>query len=457
MRPLETLLTLTCAAGLIRFASTGRADDSHWTLALQVLAVALLVVQVALEGWRWQMFPAYAAVLFIAVAPVLPGLTATARFWSCGVSLGLLAASVTGCLVLPFQSPRAPSGPYAVGVADLQSDRVVLSDGAAEDFGSRPRVRLTYPARSGDSSAHRRDCLKERLQAGLRAQPCPPYARDAALAGSSERFPVLIYFDGWPENRIQNTNLILELASRGFVVAAIDFPELPDIPMIGYRSEADFADTVRRNHERARAHAHIGAAVLDALARLDAQAGNRFAHRLAVDRAGAIGFSFGGAIAAEASRVDPRIRAVVNMDGRHWGESLQRGVERPYLFLCEELAFPTPAELNSADPATRYEARLDQTDYSNLAANLLAHGGIRVTIAGMAHMNFTDVPLRSPLRRLSGGGTIDPQRAQFLVRTYVLEFFSRYLGSSGPGAQEAPFPRFPEVRVQVWPAPRPPT
>jgi hypothetical protein len=145
------------------------------------------------------------------------------------------------------------------------------------------------------------------------------------------------------------------------------------------------------------------------------------------------------------------------MDGRHWGESLERGVDRPYLFICEELALPTQAELTSTDPMTRYEALLDRADYSNLAANLQAHGGIRVTIAGMAHMNFTDVPLRSPLRRLSGGGSIDPERAQFLIRTYVLEFLSRYLASDAPRTPAAPWPQFPEVRVQVWPAPMRPT
>jgi hypothetical protein len=102
----------------------------------------------------------------------------------------------------------------------------------------------------------------------------------------------------------------------------------------------------------------------------------------------------------------------------------------------------------------RYEARLDQVDYSRLAANLRARGGIRVTIAGMAHMNFTDFPLRSPLRRLSGSGTIDARRAQKIIHTYVIEFFSRYLVSGRPPALDSPMPQFPEVRVQSWPAPK---
>ncbi len=454
MRPLEILLTLVSAAGLIRFASAGRADNTVWTLALQAGALALLVGQVIIEGWRWQILPVYAATVFTAVAPALAGLPAATRFWTCAASLGLLAVSVASCLVLPFQSPQAPRGPYAVGVTILPESAVRRLEAEPSDLNARPRVRIWYPAQESMPWPRLRACLAERISDGLRAQPCPPYARDPAVMGSSGRFPIVIYFDGWPENRIQNINLILEMASRGFVVASVEFPTLADDPMIDYASDADFERSVRRDHARARAHAQVAAAVLDALATLDGQAGSRFAHRLAMDRAGTLGFSFGGAVAAEASRVDPRIKAVVNMDGRHWGESLERGVERPYLFICEELAFPTQAELTSTVPMTRYEALLDQADYSNLAANLQANGGIRVTIAGMAHMNFTDVPLRSPVRRLSGGGSIDPRRAQFLIQTYVVEFFSRYLASGDPPAFDAPLPQFPEVRVQSWLAPK---
>jgi hypothetical protein len=124
------------------------------------------------------------------------------------------------------------------------------------------------------------------------------------------------------------------------------------------------------------------------------------------------------------------------------------------MFICEELVMPTTADLTSADPMVRYEAKLDQVDYTRLAANLQARGGIRVTIAGMAHMNFTDLPLRSPLRRLSEGGKIDARRAQEIIQTYVIEFFSRYLVSERPPALDSPLPQLPEVRVQSWPAPQ---
>jgi hypothetical protein len=111
---------------------------------------------------------------------------------------------------------------------------------------------------------------------------------------------------------------------------------------------------------------------------------------------------------------------------------------------------PTPADLTSSNPATRYEAILDQVDYGNLDANMRSLGGIRISIAGTAHMNFTDIPLRSPLRRFSYGGTINAQRAQEIIHGYIVEFFSRCLLSSERRRLDSPWRQYPEARVQIW-------
>ena len=468
MRPLELILALVVAACCIRLAGLGRAAGMQWVHGMQLLLAALLVLQVLIEGWRWQMFPAYAATLVVAATPSLLGLSALTLFWSATASVALLAASVMSCLVLPFVAPQSGHGPFSVGVTTVAVNVSRPVDLESDELKAAPLVRLWYPAQAPGQWLRFETWVRQRISGRLRAIPTDPATPDAPVARNAPKSPVVIYFDGWPEDKIQNVALILELASRGFAVASVQYPaKLPGTSdasdahmraqlareMAEYTSDAAFERSVQLDHARARAHARDAIAVLEALAALDAQAGNPFAQRLDTQRAGTLGFSYGGAVAAEASRLDTRIRAVVNMDGRHWGDSLLQGVERPYMFICEELAMPTTADLTSADPAVRYEARLDQVDYSKLAANLQARGGIRVTIAGMAHMNFTDFPLRSPLRRLSSGGKIDARRAQKIIQTYVIEFFSRYLVSERPPALDSPWPQLPEVRVQSWPAP----
>jgi hypothetical protein len=100
---------------------------------------------------------------------------------------------------------------------------------------------------------------------------------------------------------------------------------------------------------------------------------------------------------------------------------------------------------------------MDRIDYSQLAANQQANGGIRVTIPGVAHMNFTDSALRSPLRRFSFGGTIDAYRAQLIINTFVIEFLARYGGEARGALPEydSAWPQFAEARLETWPAPTP--
>jgi dienelactone hydrolase len=472
MRLLELILALTVAACGIRLAGLGRAAGMQWVHGMQLLLAVMLVVQVLVEGWRWQMFPTYAAALVVAATPTLLGLSAQTLFCSATAGIALPAVSVMSCLLLPFVAlqpapVRGMPRTFAIGVTTISVSVPGQPDVGSDELQAAPLVRLWYPAAA--SRPRFETLLRQRISDRLRAMPATPAAPDAPVVHDTKKFPVVIYFDGWPEDTIQNIALIRELASRGFAVASVQYParasgtsDASDAqmrahlrrPMIDYGSDAAFERSVQLDHSRARAHARHAVAILDALSRLDAQTGGRFAERLDTQRAGTLGFSYGGAIAAEASRLDPRIRAVVNLDGRHWGDALEHGVERPYLFICEELVMPTATDLTSADPVIRYEARLDQVDYSRLATNLQALGGIRVTIAGTAHMNFTDGALRSPLRRLSGGGTIDARRAQEIIQTYVIEFFSRYLVSEQPPALDSPWPQSPEVRVQSWPAPR---
>jgi dienelactone hydrolase len=468
MRLLELILALSVAACGIRLAGLGRAAGMQWIHGMQLLLAAVWVVQVLAEGWRWQMFPAYTAALIVAGTPSLLGLSAQTLFWSTTASVGLVAVSVMSCLLLPFVETQPARGAFAVGVTTIAVSVSRPPDVGPDELKAAPLVRLWYPAEASRGSPGFPTLVKQRIAARLRAMPTAPAAPDAPVARNATKFPVIIYFDGWPEDKIQNIALILELASRGFAVAAVQYPvKLPGTSdasdaqmraqlareMVEYSSAAAFERSVQLNHSRARAHARDAIAVLDALTAFDAQSGNPFAQRLDTQRAGTLGFSYGGAIAAEASRLDPRIKAAINMDGRHWGDALDQGVERPYMFICEELAMPTAADLSSANPMIRYEAQLDQADYSQLAANLQARGGVRVTIAGMAHMNFTDFPLRSALRRLSAGGTIDARRAQEIIQTYVIEFFSRYLAGAQPPALDSPWPQFPEARVQIWPSP----
>jgi dienelactone hydrolase len=457
MRPFETLLLLACAAWLIQFASVARPDSGSWSVTLQILLGLLLVLQVLLEGWRWQMFPLYAVTILVAsgLAPALFASTAL-RLCFAVAGLGAGGASIGAALIFQHLAVPRPSGPSVIGVTTLRT--ITRSEptqrGPDEEFVAAPLVQLWYPAAPQPWAPRLRHFLQARLAAHLKRTDWVPAALDVPPEPGTARWPVLVYFGGWPEDSLQNRSLICELVSRGFAVASLYYPEQPWRPLLEYSSDAAFKRTVELDHQRARTFARDASATLDELARLDQGVPDRrFAHRLSLQQAGILGYSFGGAVAAQATRMDPRFKVAVNLDGRHWAEALQSGVPVPYMFVGEELLMPTAAMLTSPDPGTRYEAQMDQIDYTQLAANLRANGGIQVTIDGTEHLNFSDDVLRSPLRRFSGGGAIDAQRGLLIVNSLVVEFLGQHLAQR-PAPRLTANPRpFPEARADYWPTP----
>jgi dienelactone hydrolase len=294
-----------------------------------------------------------------------------------------------------------------------------------------------------------------------------PLAAPAPLSEVGAPFPVLVYFPGWPGTQIDNYALIRELAGHGFAVASVQYPaRLPGMSEASYRQLVDLLsrpmdyssdeahrETLRQAAERVQTRARDAASVLDLLTGINAgKQPGQFAGRLDPERAGIVGFSLGGAVAAEASHVDRRFRAVVNMDGRHWGQALKSGVQPPYLFIGAELVIPTDADLKATDPDRRFNAILDRIDYAQLSGNLSKNGGIHATIFGAEHANFTDEPPRMSLRRLLRGGSISARRGVEIVNAYVLAFFGKHLMGEASPLLAANSELYPEVRVEVYAA-----
>jgi len=316
----------------------------------------------------------------------------------------------------------------------------------------RPVVRLWYP---GDTPAQRR-------RPRIIVRGADSSQLGLPLAQGAMRFPVLIYSPSWPGTAVDNRALICNLASHGFVVASLSYPfrfsgmsEADFRQMVGdleappaHTSAAAHERTVRRATSRVRFRAADVIAMIDGFANLNA-ADPRFADRLNLEQAGVFGFSLGGAVAAEAAALEPRFRAAANLDGRHWGTALERGVTQPYLFMGQELLEPTAADLVSSDPERRYNALLDRHDYAQLERNLRRNAGIQVAILGAEHEDFTDLPLRARLRHWRRRSKTPALRTAAIVNAIILGFFQQtLLNRPSPLLQGGANP-YPEVRLKV--------
>jgi dienelactone hydrolase len=470
MRLLEWLIV---AASLMAIVCLLQPQPPLSILWLGAAAALLVLLHAWLEGVHWQMAPVYMAVLLTLCAGA-SGLTSPMLRLLCAIIAGaLVAASLVFSWVLPMFRLPAPTGRFPVGTRMLSLtdlNRAEMHEGARP--GNREVVaQLWYPAATGKwrRARYRRKketTLRSSYQAVLRTHSL----QDAPMA--TGRFPVIVHNPAWWGFRNRSTYTIQELASQGFVVAALSHPynsslvELADGSVVNpdYSLDLGFSFAryipIRERFAMAEEELAIHTAdcrfVLDELEKLDRTPGHFLESRLCTDRVGAYGYSFGGGVSVEFAREDVRVRAAAELDGVLHGESASHGVDKPVLMIdapwmvspAEHIAIWSPKSL---DATHRAETTQLWTTIADSKARLLERcGGIRVVIEGLGHFDFMDQIFMSPLRRFSGTGELAPKRVAHIVNTYIVAFFEQTLLDKPSSLLSQNTKEFPEVSVREW-------
>jgi len=465
MRPLEVVLLSLLVLEFLRL-TWGRPFRFRALPVLPALAVVTSVLQIVLEGYRWQMVPAYAlAILFFLVGSLrLAG--APPHGWRRWLPVGLALLAIVLAVGLPALLPvpqiEQPSGPHAVGTVTLY----LVDDSRQDPYAPEPgqprelMMQLWYPAAPGtgqgnapwmDSAQVVAPAIAEWL--GLPsffldhlALATSPALLDASLPAGVERFPVILFSHGYGGFRAQNSSQAIELASQGFVVVAVEhtygavvtvFPDgrvarhNPDTLPEGL-DEAESLQATRRLGDQWASDLGF---VLDTLAELDQGLnGSRFSGRLDLEHAGAMGHSTGGGAVIEFCRRDLRCRAVLGMDPymRPVSETtLDEGLTQPGLYLFSE------------SWSSQSNLELFQRFFAHVPAD--SWQGV---IAGTAHYDFSDLPLLSPLAPAIGlKGPLAGKRVVEIVNTTSVQFFDQTLRGM-PSAILAGANPFPELTLE---------
>lgn len=146
-----------------------------------------------------------------------------------------------------------------------------------------------------------------------------------------------------------------------------------------------------------------------------------------LEKIGFMGHSLGGATAVSLGRTRDDIDAVVDLDGTMLSEVL--GVDGDQDIINQE-TYPVP--LLSFDNQGHYDDRVrcaqEGIPYANNVVLENAEEGFSTYIAQSGHMNFTDLPMFSPvLGSMLGVGEVDAQNCITKVNEIVLHFFDCYL------------------------------
>ncbi|MEP2641602.1 VPLPA-CTERM sorting domain-containing protein [Roseobacter sp.] len=213
-------------------------------------------------------------------------------------SAAMITATVATPLVAENRidglSPDAPAlagyGGLNVGVRQIElvnKDQIdiLAIDPAADPSAPLPTydrpltVEMWYPAAAdatGDTT------YNTYLRDGTTAVTLEGQAmRDAAPIASDDPFPLIVMSHGYPGNRFLMSHLAESMASKGYVVAAIDHTDST------YRDQSAFGSTlVNRPLDQL--------FVVDALAQLNTNTGSDLAGLIDADNTGLIGYSMGG-------------------------------------------------------------------------------------------------------------------------------------------------------------------
>jgi dienelactone hydrolase len=358
-------------------------------------------------------------------------------------------ADAGDALAGPGRAPflPVPTGRWPVGTVSLWLTDTSRPDPWAAGVNARElMVSLWYPAVPSDGRRARyMTSAESELQLTSRGiTGVPPdvlstvrvnAVSDATPAGLARALPLVVLSPGFTNSRSALTGLAEDLASHGYVVAAIDHTyesfatAFPD-----GRVTTGLARAARRRGEGfwEKLVAGRAADVSFVLSELTgAHPAWPGAALIDPSRIAMAGHSIGGAAAIAALVADSRIRAGIDMDGTLPVPVPDEGLARPFLLLGKQSNYAP----GSGGPVTTWER-----DWRRLT------GWKRwLLVAGAIHASFTDLALLADQAGIDAGAGLSGARSLDITRAYVRAFFDQHLRGEPQALLDQPSPRYPEV------------
>ena len=423
------------------------------------------VIHFFVEGYRWQMIPLYMLASLLAISSWIK--INNQADWPAAAStltVILLAVSTALPILLPVPAISKPGGPLQVGTETFQ----LVDESRRELYSGRdePRsimVQVWYPANPLPESKpaawmSRPDVYGPAISRFLDMPPffldhlalakTPAYL-DAPIADSNESYPMIVFSHGWNGFNAQNSGQMIELASHGYFVAAINHTYgalatvFPD-GKIAYNNPNALPSSAPEAEYDIAAHKLVDqwagdiAFTLDTLGIWNSDIRGSFFSKLDFSRIGIYGHSTGGGAAIQFCGTDKRCKAILGMDPFMRPVSAQvieNGLSQPAFFMFSQ---------NWADDVESRNNKL----FNQFQVNVPNNNGV-IFIGGTKHYDFTDLPLLSPIApQLGMKGPLKGARVVEIVNSYLLGFFEMALKGIPSNLFNDGFTDFPEVRIK---------
>lgn len=296
-------------------------------------------------------------------------------------------------------------------------------------------VQLWYPVEGPPTATSR---LKTFL-AWLRHPMWAPARRGAQLLGARSKLPFIAYVPGAHGWHHDNTYTLANLASHGFILAAIHNPfVLAGAPEVPARRPTDAMSKTSWDDQQLRSGVLAASTLLDALTGLKPNNPIAdWAERLDLKRVGILGYALGGIVAVASVAVDGRYSVAANLDGAEGDGPL---VKVPYLHMRSDSSLgdatsKADAKSDTAEPAARQRSR---TQASLPTSHI-------IEVAGTRREHFSDRLVSSSLFAHDRLRTAN-MRIRAIIDAYTVAFFKTYLEGSPHPLMCVRHSPYPEVR-----------
>ena len=357
------------------------------------------------------------------------------------IFLATISFFLVGCISIPFNNPPKPSGKSQIGTQSIELidlERLEWFTENPDDF-RKIMIQVWYPTKDyqGQKELYidygdiRIKALAEQFEyksflfKGLTEIETNSFTK--AKPNVNNKFPLIIFSHGLGGNRTQNTVIVEELVSHGYVVIAIEHAYDANVSIFNNGEIADYRSGInyeRRNSERPtpeefwnfrlpqlQTRSKDVSFVLDQV-----QKGNfpkDIKEIMDLKNIGIFGHSFGGATSIYTSYHDNRIDACINLDG--WivvvpDNIINNGINQNFMYLGQE----------KWDEKLNYE-KLDKFVKSNNSSS-------KILIPGTTHYDYSDTPhMSSAARLLKKSGKLKSKNLKNILNELIISFFDKNL------------------------------
>lgn len=477
MRLFEILLVLSCFALIVDLLFIKRSAKKTG-LGLGIGSSVILLVQLFVEGYRWQLLLVYImTALFILIVlfrrsekMVNLKIGKLLKYSLSSLIVILLVGSTVLSAYLPVFDLPKPDGPEKVGTqtfhfTDQNRDEVLTEDQSDK---RELMVQVWYPTENrnnikrGTLFPSDKEMFKKYIQSFSTSLKLPEFVlnywkynrtnsyENVEILPSTSPYPLVLLSHGMGTSRVLQASQAENLVSHGYIVVTIDHTYstfatiFPDGRVTDYKTKMTTTDDRTKIGKIWTKDVEF---VIDQIEKLNSGAiESQVKGKIDLKNIGVMGHSFGGATAFNATYLDPRIKAGVNMDGSLNEVENRDDIKKPFMFIrsggFKDWLVSFENDRNSDNEVNKF-----LSDELHIMKNVIEHGGNVIYVEGTQHFNFTDLQFYSELIKLSGiTGDIDGKRGSNIVNQYVLDFFNKQLKGTGGTLIQGPSDKYPEVK-----------